>query len=126
LLNVHTKMVLQNSYCHQLKAQLGAEEKKRKTVKSKKTHLHSDNMPCILTDDAFYQSVVAVELATKREENQPLQQMAACEAYNCAVEEWQHNDDARKQRNIALQQWYADLKKEWEDERDCAKRAKTK
>ncbi|KAH7101946.1 hypothetical protein BKA62DRAFT_596829, partial [Auriculariales sp. MPI-PUGE-AT-0066] len=126
LLNVHAKMVLQNSYCQRLKAQLGAEERKTKKTRSKKIRLHSDGMPRILTNDKFYEQVVEAERVAEREENQRLQRAAARKAYDQAVEDWQQIEDARKTQNIALKLRYAELKKNWENERDRAKRARTK
>lgn len=88
--------VLNELYCSKLHGQLAHQDEKKR--KKSKGQLMADGLPCFLSEDEFYEKVVAHEEAQQWEEREKEARKRAREAVAEAVVHWKKTEEARKAR----------------------------
>jgi len=90
-----------------VRRQLRAREVKTKGGKAK-GRLHGDGLPRILTDDEFFEKVVAHFKTLEEEEAEKKAQKQKKQDLNAEIEKWKKNEEQRKKTNLELQEkWEA-------------------
>lgn len=118
---MQASLILQNLYCERLRGQLNAKEKKGNTKKAS-GKLVGDGLPRCLTDPQFMERVAAFVQRQLAEEAEKERMRTEKDTYAIAIQEWNQTEDARKSsRVLRTAEWKVKVK-EWEAERDDAKR----
>ncbi|KDR85854.1 hypothetical protein GALMADRAFT_218923 [Galerina marginata CBS 339.88] len=117
VIQLQSAMVLQRVYCGRIRRQLYAKERKaeRNGKKGRKDKIEGDGLGRLLTDDAFFEVVVAHEAAIEAEQREKEARINNKARHEAEVAEWAENVKQRKVRNkerenqfeTALQQWNA-------------------
>ena len=115
-------MVLQRLYCARVHHQLQAREVKTKGGKAK-GRLHGDGLPCILTNDEFFEKVVAHFKALEEEEAEKEAWKQNKEDLNAEIDEWRKNEEQRKKKNLELQEKWEAAERAWKAEKERIKAA---
>lgn len=106
-IQLQAMMVLQQLYCARVHRQLRAQEVKSKGGKAKR-RLCEDGLTRILTDDEFFERVVAHFKALEEEEAEKEARKQNKEDLTAEIDEWRRNEEQRKKNNLELQaKWEA-------------------
>lgn len=121
LTSMQVTLTLQNLYCERLRGQLHAKETRGNNKKSS-GKLIGDGLPRCLTSDEF---IARVEAFVQRQLVEEVEKDCMCtkrETYNVARQHWADAEEVQKAAKVSrMVEWKAEVK-EWEDERDLAKK----
>ena len=121
-IQLQASMVLQRLYCTRVRRQLQAKEVKMNAKKAK-GRLHGDGLPRVLTDDEFFERVVAHFKALEEEEVEREAKKQNKEDLNAEIDEWKRNEEQRKKTNLELQANWETADRAWKVEKDRIKLA---
>ncbi|KAF9008306.1 hypothetical protein BDQ17DRAFT_1236928 [Cyathus striatus] len=113
--------VLQDVYVREVKAHLEQYEKKSQK-KRNKNRIFGDGLPKLMTDDVFYNNVVAVETVVAREKRAKEERRVINAKHSEALKMWKRADEERVARNKVVRADYRQAIKEWTEEDAVAKR----
>jgi hypothetical protein len=110
--------IMSSSYCVRVKGQLAEKER----GKEPSTKLVGDGLPIYMTSNDFFGRVEAHEEEVMEEEIDKEERRMLWEDCAVLVKEWKKDDDARKKRNAWVRMLHKGRVRNWEIERDTAKR----
>jgi hypothetical protein len=121
VIHLQSAMVLQRLYCGRVRRQLGAKETKANKKAKKGGKLLSDGLPHLLTDDDFYERVVAHFEAQEAQDAEKEGWKQKKEDLTAEVEKWEKLEAEQKVRNKELDVRWKAAVEEWETEKKEAK-----
>jgi len=117
--------ILNEAYCSRLCGQLAYQEAK-KAESGAKGKLMGSGLPCLLSGDVFYEKVVDLETAHRREEQDKVERLHVREERAGLLVEWKKQQEARTAQIAKRRAEWEVEKEEWEAEKAAAKAAKKK
>jgi hypothetical protein len=120
VLQLQATNILNEAYCSRLRGQLAHQEAKKVGSKGK-GKLMGSGLPCLLSGDVFYEQVVDLETAHRREEQEKLERLHVREERAGLLVEWKKQQEARTIEIAKRRAEWEVEKREWEAEANTGK-----
>jgi hypothetical protein len=124
VLQLQATNICNEAYCSRLHGQLAHQEAKKADPKGK-GKLMGSGLPCLLSEDVFYEKVVDLEATHGQVEQEKLERLQVRGERAGLLVEWKKQQEARKAEIAWRAEWELE-KQEWEAEKVAAKATKKK